>query len=354
MTSNSDTNNKALLDPDTLPPWLASQFTSKYQSSRILTTVNDDDCATIRIGKELVVMTTDFINANPIMLELRIGGFYELGRMLVAHNISDLLGSGAHPRFLLLGLTLKSDTTKLELENLILGIQSEAKKHKVAVIGGDTKLGKSIALSATAIGTASSKRNLFLKSGARAGDLLWVSGDIGSVSAAVLGLKEKTLSVDTKKWAEAILTEPSLPISKSKKISRLMLGNGGVDLSDGLGVDLISMCESSNVGVVLDLKSIPISENATRVAIRRGIPPWALAFASGGDFQFIVTTKKSAERKMNLIGFTRIGKVTNQNSMLMIEENGTERSIPKIGHRDSRQMTFYEEIRYICGEVTHA
>ena len=75
--------------------------------------------------------------------------------------------------------------------------------------------------------------------------------------------------------------------------------------------------------------------------------PWMFSFASGGDFQFIVTTAVSARRQMCGMRFIEIGRITKSRELLLVLPNGKTTRLPTKGHRDSRRMTFGEEIDYL-------
>lgn len=177
-----------LLDPDAMPPALHSLLSSRHSDARVIADVNDDDCAVLPWGDSVMVVTTDYVNANPISLELGIGDLSTVGRLAVAANLSDLAGTGAAPKCLLLSVMMSRDATTKDFMQVIQGAREEAHKWDVPIVGGDSKLGKSNAVNATAIGTAPSADHLFLKFRARPGDQLWLSGFCGSTTAAVLGV----------------------------------------------------------------------------------------------------------------------------------------------------------------------
>src|SRR5687768_11989743 len=94
-----------VLDPDEMPARLATLFTSENGGIDVLAGVGMDDCAVLRWGNELLVLSTDYLNARPIALELGVGTLWDLGRLVVAANLSDLCGSGAQPVALLIAVT---------------------------------------------------------------------------------------------------------------------------------------------------------------------------------------------------------------------------------------------------------
>jgi thiamine-monophosphate kinase len=128
------------LDPDEAPIWLAKLWNTSL-SEDVIAGVDEDDCAVLFFSDSVLVATTDFLNASPIALQLGLGDLYDLGRLLVAANLSDLCGTGAKPRALLTAITMERGSSQEDFQRLALGIDEEARRWKVPVVGGDTKLG---------------------------------------------------------------------------------------------------------------------------------------------------------------------------------------------------------------------
>lgn len=344
---------KRPFDPDAMPVWLAKLWPGHAQGARIIAGVNDDDCAVMHWGSELLVITTDFLNSSPMAIQLGIGGLRVLGRLLVAANVADLLSTGADPQAMLIGVTMPRGASEDEFKTLMKGIQFEARKWGVAVVGGDSKIGDALAILAVAMGSAKSRKNLFLKNAARPGDLLWVSGDLGSCSAAVIGLKDACMSAAWEKWAVNALTVPNLPFDQSRTLAKLGLGHGGIDVSDGLGEDLYRLCEASGTGVILDAECVPVHRRATALAKAKGTQAWALPFASGGEYQFLVTTSRRIRSKMLLSGFHLIGEITESRKALIRLGDGRLHDLPRTGHRDARGVSFYDEVQSLMKDISH-
>ena len=336
-----------LLDPDEMPAWIAGLWPKSKRPTSVVAGVNDDDCAILRWKSPYLVATTDFLNANPIALELGIGSPWDLGRLVVAANLSDLCGSGALPVALLVGVTLPHKTAKAEFQNFMQGVQFESNLHGVPVVGGDSKLGKSRVVHAVALGSAKSKRQLFPKNGSKPGDILWVSGNVGSVAASVWGFRRSDLPPKWKTWARKSLLIPRLPLAASRQVSTSECGHGGTDISDGLGADLLELCKASSVGAIVDVERIPVAAEVKRAAKIAKVEPWRFAFASGGDFQFLVTTSKAYSGKMKKFGFTAIGEITSNRTLALRFPSSLRRSLPTKGHRDHRGLTFAQEIDFL-------
>jgi thiamine-monophosphate kinase len=338
-------------DPDDVPAWLARRSLGVPRPDYVIAGINDDDCAVIEFGDQVLVVTTDFLNANPIAIELGIGSLYDVGRLLVDVNISDLCGSGAEPIALLTALTLPRDTTQDQCEELLNGIQDQSTVYHIPVIGGDTKLGASRALAATALGRAPSRGHLFLKNAARPGDAVFVSGALGDCNAAVRAFAELELDLGQKMAAKKAILQPVMPLTKSRAASSDKLGRGGIDISDGLGADLVRMCVASGVGVEVEQDSLPISNFVRDIAEQLRYDPTLFPFGCGGDCQFLLTTDNADIQRAEAIGMHRIGTITSGDALLLRTRTGDLRPLPHAGHRDKRSMSFVEEIAKLMDDA---
>lgn len=341
------------LDPDEMPSWLAGLWPPSAFQPLILAGINDDDCAVLRWGDRLLVITIDYLNSSPIGSQLGIATPEDLGRLIVAASISDLCGSGAKPEAMLTAITMPRGTAEDDFRRLMIGVHEETKKWNIPVVGGDTKLGDALALLSVAIGSADSKEHIFLKNAAQAGELLWCSGPLGSCNAAAVGFKRSDVSDDWKKWARSAILQPALPVEKSQALSKLRIGRGGIDISDGLGADLQRMCAASSVGATLYTDNIPLDPHVEQLAFKLQVQPWSFAFGGGGDFQFLVTTPRSEAVRVSSLGFHNIGEVTAEKTLNMRVGNHTF-AMPTGGHRDARGTTFTEEILTLMNEVKKA
>ena len=331
------------LDPDGIHNWIGN-LVNPQKNKFIFCGVDDDDCAIINLGKIKIVITTDFLNSNPIVKELGISSNWNLGRLLVAANLSDLCGTGAKPIAMLTSLMFKKGTLEKEFKEFIKGIKFELDKYKIPLIGGDTKLGVTDTFCGIAVGIGSEKCRLFPKNNAKPGDEIWLSGEVGSVSAAVLGLTSGEMSSSWEKWAKNVLLEPKLPLKKSLRVSNLNIGNGGTDISDGLGKNIYDLCESSNVGAVIFADQIPVNSRCSQLSSKIEIPLWSFAFNIGGDFQFIVTGLKRHKNKFKQLGFYQIGEITKSNKKILVTSATKKIPLPKTGHTDLNIKSFSNEV----------
>lgn len=340
------------LDPDASVAWLAALLSSE-RWHRVLAGVADDDCAVVKLGRDIAVMSLDFLNATPIAEQLGIGGERVLGRLAVAATLSDLYGSGARPVAILVAVTAPHGYPERLFREIMRGARRESERWHVPIVGGDTKLGGARAILTCGLGTARSTKNLFLANRARPGDAILASGCLGTCAAATYFASRREMGKALPRWIRDAITKPSLPARRSRALANLCIANGGTDISDGLAADLRALCRASAVGAVLEAEAIPVHPQVLSVARSAGVPAWAFSLASGGDFQFIVTVPEKLCRRAERLGFVRIGMITRQRA-LFIKHGATSASqrLPRVGHRDRRGQRFAVEIRRILSEVT--
>ena len=345
-----DSCDRPTLKPDDEIPWLRTLF--RAVDPNVVAGVADDDCGTFRVGNAFLVLSTDFLNVSPIAEQTGLGDDRTLGRLAVAATISDLLGSGALPRVLLVALTAPYDYPKRRFRELMRGVKTEARRWNVTVVGGDTKLGHARALLTCGVGSVASPKELLLTRNAKPGDTIMVSGCLGTCAAATLFAFQHSEEATMPRWVRRAITVPDLPVAKSRALAQLKLTGGGIDISDGLGTDLYHLCNTSRVGAVIDLSAIPVRPIVRRFAKTFKVAPWAFAFACGGDFQFLATVPADARRSVAGLGFTEIGTVTKGKGVRARNEQGGTVRLQSLGHRDRRGVTFGEEILGIVRQVT--
>jgi thiamine-monophosphate kinase len=336
-------------DPDEMPPWL-SKLTGKKLNPEIIAGINDDDCAVLRISQREIVITTDYLNAKPIALELGFGSYWDLGRILVGANISDLCGTGALPiAFMASIMVEQGPDAATKFKSIMEGIHFQLQKYKIPLIGGDSKLGRD-AFCGIAIGVKEKGTKLFLKNAASPGDSIWVSGNIGNVSAAIEGLKKGNMSESWNRWARKSIIEPNVPLKKSRTIASLKIVNGGTDISDGLAANLWNLCKSSNVGAIVDVDAIPTAKQTQQLAKCRDIASWIYSMSIGGDFQFLFTSNSKNDLKLSELGFYRIGLIM-EGREAYLNINGEVHPMPKTGHRDKGIISFHDEVQRLHVEL---
>lgn len=337
-------NMKGSFDPLLAPFWLAKTFSAQFGQEHVLVGIDEDDCAVIDLDGICLVVTTDYVNAKPIALELGIGSYRDIGYLCVTTNISDLCGTGARPVGFLASVMMKRGDDEAQYQELMSGIQEALSIYGVPLIGGDTKIGHAMAIGGTALGTAGSVHDLFIRNHALPGDDIWVSGPLGSCNAALIGLKEGFGDELWRSWARNAILRPLAPMRKIAKLYGNRGINAGTDISDGLGADLSTLCLSSKVGGIVDIDAIPTVPEVLAIALENNRPSWHYVFGAGGDFQLILTATPEISQQLLNLEFTKIGVITESPELVLRFADGITKPFPNHGHNDAFDCDFYMEI----------
>ncbi len=241
-----------------------------------------DDAALIAAlpGRELV-LTLDTIVGGlhfPSGLDARF-----IGHRVLAVNLSDLAAMGAEPAWALLGLTLPN-VDEHWLAGFAAGLDTLARRFRVALVGGDTTRGP-LAATMTLAGTVPSGQAIF-RDGARAGDDLWISGTPGDAAAGLAILQGRLQAQGRAR--DALLHRFQLPEARvGLGVALRGIATACIDVSDGLVGDLAKLCTASGVGTDIESRELPLSAGLCSVA---GLEA-RLAFALGGgdDYELLFT-----------------------------------------------------------------
>ena len=206
-----------------------------------------------------------------------------VGHRALAINLSDLAAMGAEPAWALLALTLPA-VDEHWLSGFAAGLDTLARRHGVALVGGDTTRGP-LTVSLTLAGTVPDGQAM-LRSGARAGDDLWISGTPGDAAAGLAILRDQLPAQGRAR--EALLARFQLPQARvTLGVALRGVASACIDVSDGLAGDAAKLCTASKVGVEIDSRELPLSAGLCSVASRDA----RLAYALGGgdDYELLFT-----------------------------------------------------------------
>ena len=221
----------------------------------------------------------------------------DIGYRVVAVNLSDIAAMGAKPRWMTLALTLWEKDERW-VEEFASGLFAAAAEHDVALVGGDTTAGDALVASIHITGEVEPGKAL-LRSDARIGDTVYVTGTVGD-AAAGLSLFETAEPNDA--LVQRFL-RPAARIDAGRALGGR--AHGAIDISDGLVGDLRKLLDASGVGAELDVDAVPLSD-----ALRaRFTPDEALGFAmtGGDDYELCFTARPEAVAGID--GITAIGKI---------------------------------------------
>jgi thiamine-monophosphate kinase len=280
-----------------------------------------DDAALMRPtpGYELAVSTDMLVAGQHFFADTDP---YWLGHKTLAVNLSDLAAMGATPRWALLALSLPQADADW-LQAFSRGLFDLAERHGVELVGGDTTRGP-LNICLTILGEVEAGRAL-RRDGAKAGDEIWVSGELGGAALGLLHLRgEIGLSDD---HAEACLHRLHVPEPRNALGTALLgIANAAIDISDGLLADLGHILERSGVGAAIEYARLPA---APAIALWRDQTVARHCQLAGGDDYELCFTAPVARRaevllaaKQTGVPVTSIGTVTPQPGLRVLGQSG--------------------------------
>lgn len=293
-----------------------------------------DDAAIISAGEESLVVSTDML-LEGVHFDLSYMPLQHLGYKSVAVNVSDIAAMNAKPEQIVISLGISNRFSLEAVDALYEGIRAACNSYNVDLVGGDTSSSVSgLIISITAIGRVS-KDKVVQRSGAKANDIICVTGDLG---AAYVGLqvleREKQVFLtnpemqpDLEKY-EYVVGRQLKPEARMDIIHDLAESNcvptSMIDISDGLASELLHLSKNSKLGVKIFEDKVPIDHDTFETAIEFKIDPITCVLNGGEDYELLFTISPSDYEKIkNHPDIHFIGHMhdnANQNVMITKQE----------------------------------
>lgn len=325
---------------------LIERITQKFRvDNRIVTAgAREDDCAVLDLdraknGYRYLVVTTDSLQEST-HFPPGITPF-QMGWSAVAVNLSDIAAMGAQPFAFVIAMGVPTQTEASFMDELTAGIEACASTYHTAVVGGDITRSRELILTGTCLGFAN---NPVRRSGANVGDLLCVTGSLGT---AALALKVITNELNVPKRieeeAKKALFQPQPRINEGIIIANSGVATAMIDISDGLALSIAEIAKSSNVGAELYEDSVPVLSEVIRrdeslklsQNERRG-----LARYYGGDYELLFTIDSHASGNEALM--QRLKKEVNMSIIGTIVPAEEEIYFKKDEEKEKMELTGYQ------------
>ena len=292
-----------------------------------------DDVSACDLGDgRLAILKTDMLvdktDVPPGM------SLWQAARKAVVMNISDFSAKGVKPQIMLVSLGLPRKLTRRGVEEIGKGLNAGAREYNAYVIGGDTNETSDLVISLSLFGTAK-KNMLMLRSGAKPGDLVAVTGFFGKASAGLKILLDRFKAPQKirRTLVESVLM-PHARLKEGLALSPTRAVTASIDSSDGLAWSLHEIAKASNVGFLID--KLPTTKEVERFAKINELDPLELTLYGGEEYELVLTVKpmlwKKAEKAVEKVGgkLLPIGKVTAERQVLL-EINGKRQVIEPRG-----------------------
>jgi thiamine-monophosphate kinase len=258
-----------------------------------------DDCAAVSLnGPDLLLWTVDTL-LEGVHFDLSFASYEQLGWKALAVNLSDIAAMGGEPRHALLSLGWPPEwDPDLALE-LADGLARAAREYGVAIIGGDTVASPGrLTITITLTGSVPT-RQMLRRAGAREGDLIYVTDDLGEAAAGLEILRRHPeLDEDLKAALTAAHLSPRPQLAAGRLLAAGGLATAAIDLSDGVASDLYHICRASGVGAVIPAAAVPISPRVLAAAPYLQADPLKLALIGGEDYQLLFTSSREMAARL--------------------------------------------------------
>ena len=305
---------------------------SKYLLKRI-----GDDCAVLpKDDKTDLVITSDMLVEDiDFRLDWTTPEF--LGHKALAVSLSDIAAMGATPKWAMLSIGIPETLWKtIFLDRFYSGLHDLASQHGVEILGGDiSRVPDKLVVDSTALGEIP-KGKAILRSRAKTGDAIFVTGFLGG-AAAGLNLLESGQRFDqeTDTVTRHLLhrqLQPLPQISTGKLLQEYALANAMLDISDGLSSDLQHLISASGVGAWIDQDRIPV-DPAINAIFGASDQALELALNGGEDFELLFTVDPEKISSALDLGFHHIGEITANVGIIELTHDGKTSILQPKGYR---------------------
>ncbi len=277
-------------------------------SPRVLVGIGDDG-AVLRenVGKDLVISTDSLVENIHFTFSLLRPP--EVGYRGMVAALSDIAAMGGHPLASLVNVQSPPEDIGKIFE-IYEGFKPILKEYCIDLIGGNISRGKEFSITFTVIGEVS-RGKAWTRRGAKDGDVIFITGDIGRVKAFFM--LEKLHAKGYEWWFRETRAKFASPEVRLKEVERLknenISVNSCIDISDGLSLELWRLAKSSEVSIVLYTDRIPIRDSVRYIAENLNINPLDIALSSGEEYELVFTVPKEESDKVENLKFIRIGEV---------------------------------------------
>ncbi len=280
----------------------------------------NDDAAVYRIDDDRVhVVTTDAL-IEAIHFDRLFMPMEYLGFKALSVNVSDVLAMNALPRYATVALGLPANVSVEMVEALYRGLQKAATAYRVTIVGGDTTAARFLTLAVTVIGEAR-EADVVYRSGAQAGDVLAVTGNLGAAYAGLKVMLDQRRAMQEEGRAyqpnlepyQYVIQRQLAPLARLQTIedwaARGIRPHALIDISDGLASEVHHLCKQSDCGARIHAEALPIAPETHAVADSFADDAETYALFGGEDYELLFALPESELEKLDPESFIVVGHV---------------------------------------------
>ena len=295
-----------------------------------------DDAAVFALSRGMAGLVTTDTLVDGTHFDLSYTSYFDLGWKAMAANLSDIAAMAGKPLLAVVSLTLTGKQTARAVDDLYRGMRALGNRYDVTIAGGDVVRGKEFSITVAVIGE-SHRDNVGLRSGAKPGDALLVTGSLGASQAGLDLLKSKSRNKNSE-FTEKHL-RPAPRVDEGLTLARKFELHGMIDISDGLASELHHLCTESMCGMVIDQGALPIARQAIERSAAGDKDPLDYCLYGGEEYELLFTLPpRDAVRAIKVLGAmgtdcSVIGQVTSGRSVRIIGPDGKARLLADRGYR---------------------
>lgn len=292
-----------------------------------------DDAALLRPtpGHEAVLTCDWFLEGTHFLRDKHSAD--SLGWKCLARAVSDVAAMGGVPRCFLLSLTVPKDLPSRWLDGFLAGLKRASEHFDCPLAGGDTTARREVLVNVAVVGEVRRGRAL-RRSGARLGDVIYVSGQLGEAELGLRLMRDRKgrPDLENQRIRKHLYPEPRLALGRWLGARRLV--TAAMDISDGLSSDLHRLCEASNVGAAVFGPMVP-AVSLTAAERSAGMDGLQMALDGGDDYELLFTVPERRQRlvprRIEGVVVTAIGRVTKGRGVVLIGADGKSAELQPSG-----------------------
>ncbi len=309
----------------------------RTHSSRVIKGIGDDSAVFSTSPNTIQLTSTDAL-IESIHFDLKTISPKQLGRKAMAINISDIAAMGGTPYLVIISLGLPESTSIKFIDEFYSGLQKICNLYEIKLAGGDTVASpKHLFINVCILGEAP-KNRVFYRTGAKPGDQIFITGNLGDSAMGLRILMEKnkgSISTKHKNFLIKKHLEPIPRVKESKLLAKSKLKiTSMIDVSDGLAQDLGHLLTRDKLGANLYEGNLPISEALNSACLQRKHDRTTWALQGGEDYELLFTIKPEDVKKMKGLFLkadtlvSHIGEITKSpKKITLTKKNGSKVSL---------------------------
>lgn len=277
-----------------------------------------DDCAILRISKDAEALVTTDLSIEGVHFRREWHPPESVGHRCLARGLSDIAAMGGEPVAAFLSLAAPAELPQKWVDTFLRGLLKLARRHGVTLAGGDVSAAPVIVADIMLVGEIP-RGAAILRSGARAGDALYVTGELGASAVALQELMAGA-KLSPREHPQHFFPAPRLEVARVLRRNRL--ATAMVDISDGLSTDLGHICEESGLGALVQEHSIPRPARARTSTLH-------LALHGGEDYELLFNAPPRTKIPSRIAGvrITRIGEMIRGTKMFLADSHGQRKPL---------------------------